>query len=153
MAFGYVVWGVTGSATTEDAVAGLRIALGGNITTLTAVFGFLAVATSYFAFALNLQSTFRYDYRLHKVPAWLLSVGIPIGIFYAGAQSFISIVSFSGAVFGGITAIIVALLYIAVTRRKLVKEKPLKLPLSLAYVSIVVLGLGALYEMWTVVVK
>lgn len=145
-AFGFVVWGITGPATTQDSVAGLRAALGRGITTLTSVFGFLAVTTSYFVSGTNLRSTFQYDYKLHKVPAWLLTVGVPVGIFFIGAKNFVSIISFSGAVFGGITAISVSLLYIAVTKKKLVKERPLGVPLWAAYVSIAILALGAAYE-------
>jgi amino acid permease len=144
--FGYVVWGVTGPATSEAVVIGLQARLGQGIASLTAAFGFLAVATSYFAFGLNLRSTFIYDYKLRHVPAWLLTVGVPIALFLIGTQSFTKIISFSGAVFGGITAVAVALLYVVVTKRKLVKEKPLGLPLWLAYLSIAILTVGAAYE-------
>jgi amino acid permease len=120
--------------------------VGDGIATLGAFFGFLAVATSFLATALNLQSTFLYDLKFRRVSAWLMTGGVPIAFFLVGTQDFISIVGFTGAVFGGVTAVMIALLYIAVTKKKLVTERPLGLPLWLAYVSIGVLSLGALYE-------
>lgn len=147
--FGLAVYGVTGQATTEDAVSGLQTVMGGWVSAFAAVFGFLAVATSYFVIGLNLRSTFEYDYKMHIVPAWLLAVGVPLGIVLLGAKDFITIVGFSGAVFGGVTAVIVALLYIAVTKKGLLKEKRLGVPIFWANVTIVVLSLGALYEMFS----
>lgn len=144
--FGFVVWGVSGTATTPDAVSGLAAVLGPRISALAAVFGFLAVATSFFATAINLQSTFQYDYKMPRFGAWLLTGGLPFVLLLAGIKDFVQIVSFSGAVFGGITAVLVALLYTAVKKRGLVKEKPLGAPLWLAYASIAVLSVGALYE-------
>ncbi|MEA3249871.1 MAG: aromatic amino acid transport family protein [Patescibacteria group bacterium] len=147
--FGLMVYGVTGEATTTDAVSGLKMVLGGGVSAFAAVFGFLAVATSYFVIGLNLRSTFEYDYKMHIVPAWLLAVGVPLAVVMLGAKNFITIVGFSGAVFGGITAVIVALLYIAVTKKGSLKEKKLGVPLLWANVTIVVLSLGALYEMFS----
>lgn len=144
--FGFVVWGVTGAATTQDAVSGLAAVLGPGISTLAVVFGFLAVATSFFATAINLQSTFEYDYKRSRFTAWVLTGAPPFLLLLAGTKDFVGIVSFSGAVFGGITAVLVALLYIAITKRGLVKEKPLGAPLWLAYVSIAILSVGAVYE-------
>ncbi len=148
-AFGYVVWGVTGGAITQDAVAGLRFFLGDQVATLAAAFGFLAVSTSFFATAINLQSTIQYDYNTKKFAAWVLTIGMPFGFFLSGAQNFISIIGFSGAVFGGITAVLVAVLYIEVTKKKLLKEHALGVPLSFAYLSILILSTGAVYEIWT----
>jgi len=144
--FGYIVWGVTGGGTTQDAVSGLAAVLGTRVTILAAVFGFLAVATSFFATAINLQSTFEYDYKLPHASAWFLTGAVPFVLLIAGIKDFVKIVSFSGAVFGGITAVLVAMLYIAIAKRRAVKVKPLGAPLWLAYVSIAILSVGAVYE-------
>lgn len=148
-AFGYVVWGVTGAGVTQDAVIGLRGVLGDRISVLAAAFGFLAVSTSFFATAINLQSTIQYDYKKSRFTAWLLTGGVPFVIFLWGAKNFVSIISFSGAVFGGVTAVLVAMLYIAVTKKKLLKGNALGVPLGFAYLSIAILSTGAAYEIWT----
>lgn len=145
-AFGFIVWGVTGPTTTDAAVEGLKASLGGSIAVIAAAFGFLAVATSFFASAINLQATFRYDYKLSRPVAWLLTGGVPFAVFLFGAKDFVHIISFTGAVFGGITAALVALLYVAVATKGEVKEKPLGLPVAWAYVCIALLSAGALIE-------
>jgi len=144
--FGLVVYGVTGLATTEDAVTGLQNALGGNIAQLAALLGFVAIMNCFLRIGVNMRHTLQYDFKLRRFTAWLMTVGIPIGVYLIGSRSFVSMISFSGAVFGGITAILVALLYISITKKKLMKEKPLGVPLSWAYVSIIILAGGALIE-------
>ncbi|HTK04513.1 MAG TPA: aromatic amino acid transport family protein [Candidatus Eisenbacteria bacterium] len=152
-AFGIIVWGVTGAATTNDAVTGLRVMLGPGIATIGAVFGTFSVSASFLAVATNLRSTFRYDYKFSKLTSWLLTLGPPFAVFLLGAKDFVGIIGFSGAVFGGITAALVALLYIAVTHREAVKERRLGAPIWLAYASIAVLSAGALYEAGTTAVS
>lgn len=144
--FGFLVWGITGQATTSAGVDGLKLLLGNGIATIAAVFGFFAVATSFFATAINLQGTFQYDYKLGKTSAWLLTGGVPFAVFLLGAKDFVSIVGFTGAVFGGITAALVALLYVAVTTKGLTKANPLGVPTWVAYVTIAFLSVGALIE-------
>lgn len=144
--FGFLVWGITGAATTPASVDGLKLVLGGGIATIAAVFGFLAVATSFFATAINLQGTFQYDYKLGKTASWLLTGGVPFAVFLMGAKDFVSIIGFTGAVFGGISAALVALLYVAVTRTRQVPMKPLGVPAWVAYVTIAFLSAGALVE-------
>lgn len=149
LVFGFVVLGVTGSATSEDSIMGLGLRLGSTFASLMAVFGFLAVATSYFSVGTNLRATFEYDYRLHRFSSWLLAVGVPLLVFLLSSQSFVRIISFSGAVFGGINAIIIALLFVAVSKKKLVTENPLRIPHWVAYVCIAVLASGAAAEIYT----
>ncbi len=150
-AFGFVIWGVTGPNTTQDGVVGLRLTLGNRILALTAVFGVLAVTTACLSVATNLKNTIRYDYKTSKFVAWLVTLGVPFGVFLSGAKNFVSVISFSGAVFGGITAVLVALLYVAVTKKKLVKENALGIPPAFAYLSVVVLVAGAGYKVVTTI--
>jgi hypothetical protein len=147
--FGFLVWAVTGVNTTQDAAGGLAAALGPGIVTLVATFGFLAVTTSFFATAINLQNTFEHDYKLKHGLAWFLTGSVPLAILVAGAKDFVPVVSFTGAVFGGITAFLVALLYVKIAKGGFVKEKKLGAPLWLAYASMAVLALGAAYETLT----
>ena len=146
LAFGLVVFGVTGAATTEDAVTGLKAVLGGNIATLAALLGFLAIVNCYLRVGVYLRHTFQYDFKLRRPFAWLLATAVPVGVFLLGTKSFVSMISFSGAVFGGVTAIMIVLLYLAVARKEKLDQPPLRVPRSLAYVAIVILGAGAVYE-------
>lgn len=149
---GFVVWGVTGQGTTEAAIVGLGAKLGSGIAILGAVCGFFAIATSYFATAMNLKETFLLDYHHEHFTAWSLAVGVPFTAFLLGAENFVSIISFSGAIFGGISAVIVALMYKVVTQRRLVKD-PLGVPVGWADLSIILLTAGALGEATSVLIK
>ena len=144
-AFGFIVYGLSGSSTMPDAVSGMKRVLGPGITVLASLFGFFAVATSFFATGEHLRGTLRHDYGLSKPVAWMLTAVVPVGIFLYGAKNFVNIISFSGAVFGGIQAIILAFLYVAVTKKKLVAN-PLRVPISVAYACVALLALGAGYE-------
>lgn len=144
--FGYLVWGVTGTATTQDDAGALRAALGPAIGVIIAVFGFLAVATSFFATAINLQNMFEHDYGTGHFRAWFLTGSVPLAALFLGAKDFVPVVSFTGAVFGGITAVLVARLYVAVAQGGSVKEKRLNAPLWLAYASMIILAVGAAYQ-------
>jgi len=144
-AFGFVVWGVSGEGTTSAAIVGLQNVMGGNIGLIGSICGFLAVVTAFFSVGTNLKNTFRFDYRLKNDFAWLLAVGVPFVILLLGMKDFVRIVSFTGAVFGGVTSIMVALLYIAVTKKHAVRgEKTLGVPVWTAMVSIFILLIGAL---------
>jgi amino acid permease len=152
-AFGFVVWGVTGAGTTTAAIVGLQKAIGPGVAVFGALLGFLAVITSFFSSAINLENTFRFDYGLKRAAAWLLTFGPPFALMLLGAKNFVNIVGFTGAVFSGTSAIMVALLYIAVTKHHEVHEKPLGIPIWTAYVSIAVLATGALLTVATTLEK
>jgi len=149
-ALGFVVWGVTGTNTTEAAVVGLGAQLGQGIAVLGAVCGFFAIATSFFATAMNLKETFILDYHHRHGFAWTLAALVPIAAFLLGVNRFVAVISFSGAVFGGTSAVLVALVYITIVKRRLVKDRPLGIPLHWAYASIVILTIGAVTEAATV---
>lgn len=137
-AFGFIVYGVTGAATTDDAVTGLQTVLGDGIAALTAMAGFLAIMNCFFNIGTNLRNTFAYDYRLGRVSSWLLAMAVPFILYLIGPSSFVSVISFSSAVFGGITAVMVAWLYLVI-RRQPIDERPLGVPRTLVYVEMVVL--------------
>jgi amino acid permease len=148
LAFGLIVWGVSGAAVTEDAVSGLQAVLGSKVALPAAVIGFLAVATSYFATAANIKDSFLYDFRYHLNTAWLLAVVPPIIVFLFGGRDFINLIGFSGAVFGGIMSVLVGLMYLSIRRRRLVKRHPLRVHPAITYVTMAVLGLGVLVELY-----
>ena len=143
MAFGFIVWGVSGNQLTKDAVTGLKSVLGSAIGIPAAIAGFLAVATSYFATAANIKDAFRYDFKLNRNIAWLLAVVPPIGIFFFGGRDFLSMIGLSGAVFGGVLAILVGMLYLKVRRERFVKRNPLGVHPAVTYVCMGILAIGA----------
>lgn len=142
-AFGYVVLGVTGAATTANAVDGLRNVLRNGIASVAAMFGFLAMATSFFPTGANIKETFVYDYGMPRFKAWALTIGVPLALFIFGATNFISVIGFAGAVVGGVTGIIIALMYVVITKKRLLQRKALGAPLWLAYAVVAIFCGGA----------
>lgn len=143
-AFGYVVLGVTGAATTADAVTGLKNVFSPAIGYFVAIFGFFAVATSFFPNGLNLRSTLRYDYGLSPRRSWLATVLVPTALFLFGAKNFIGIIGFAGTVFGSAMGVIAAFMYIAITKKGMMSRNALGVPVQVAYLTTGVLLVGAL---------
>ncbi|MFC1594879.1 aromatic amino acid transport family protein [Patescibacteria group bacterium] len=104
------VVGVSGSATTEDALSGLSSILGNSIVVLGALIGFFAVLTSYLALGLDLRGMFHYDYNFGKIRAWLLVISVPIMLFLFGIDNFIQTLGIVGTVGIGINGSIILLL-------------------------------------------
>lgn len=101
------VVGVTGSATTDDALTGLAAVLGGKIIVLGALIGFLAVFTSHIALGADMKNIFRFDYRVAHILSWAGTVFPPFFLFLLGLSQFLSIISFVGAVAFGVSGILI----------------------------------------------
>lgn len=104
--FAFAVVGVTGLSTSEEAVAGLKYALGGNIALWASMAGFLAVFTSYVALAANFQAMLRLDLGMPRRMAWLAASAAPIVLYAAGFQSFIAIIGAVGIFAFGVDGIL-----------------------------------------------
>ena len=110
--FAFVVIGISGASTTPEAVSGLAGALGSKIIIFGAIFGFLAIATSFLVLGLNLKEIFSLDYKLNKFLSWILACVLPFLIFLVGRPEFISVVAFTGAVLGGLEGILIILIWL-----------------------------------------
>jgi tyrosine-specific transport protein len=106
-----VVFGISGSATTEDAISGLSGFYRNEFIILGALVGFLAVFTSFLAYGTNLRKTFQYDYNFSKPVSLTLALLAPFLLLAAGTDSFIRVIGFAGAVMGGVDGILLILMY------------------------------------------
>lgn len=145
--FMILIVGVSGPGTSEESLSGLSGSLGAGIVTIGAIFGLLAIATSYLVLGSNLKHTFQYDWKIKGWLAGLLVVSVPALIFIFGLQKFIEVISFSGAVFGAIIFIFTLLVYLKAKRHG--DKQPgyvLNLPRVLVYGLIALFALGGIYE-------
>lgn len=141
------VVGVTGSQTSQDAISGLAPYLGKNIVLLGAIFGFLAVATSYLVIGASLKRIFWRDYRLNQTLAWFLVCFVPFLAYLAGINNFIVVISLVGAIAGGLEGLMIIL--ICRQAKKAGNRQPeYSLPLSsfLAGALILLFALGIIYQ-------
>jgi len=105
-----LVLGVTGEATTPDAVTGLGAMLGSTIALLGAVLGLIAVSTSFVSFGLDSKNTLSGDYGFSKNRAWTLVLLLPAMLFLFGARDFVSVISVLGTIAVGIDGILILML-------------------------------------------
>lgn len=139
---------LSGASTSPEALAGLAPVLGSTFVKYGAVMGFLAVITSFFTIGLNIQNSFRLDFGLSKLSSRVLTAAVPLALFFYGYKNFISILSFTGAVLGGLEG----LLLLAIWRRSRKKgdrnpEYSLNLGVSLRFVLAAVFVLGIIYQL------
>lgn len=145
--FTILVVGVSGEETSQEALQGLVGYLGSGIIRAGAVFGILALATSYLVLGLNLKHTFEYDWRLPGGVPGVLATFVPVLLFIAGFQQFIAVISISGAVFGAIIGVVILLIY--QKAKKAGDRTPgysLGIPKFIIYGLISLLTLGGVYE-------
>lgn len=151
--FGLLVVGVSGIATTDRAIDGLVPFLGSGVLKAGALFGFLGVATSFFSTGLYLRDVFRIDYHVHRSWAALCALGMPVVLYFLGAQQFITVISFSGAVFGAVDTTVIGLTYLTLRRqRKSFKELAYEVVVS-PWMTYVIIGIFVVGFALTLFVK
>lgn len=109
--FGLAVAGVSGKATTKEAIQGLIPFLGKNIALAGAVFGILACFTSFLVLGDNLKTVFSHDWKLPHLFSWGIVTLLPLLAYFGGLRDFISIISLVGAVMGGVSGVIIVLMH------------------------------------------
>lgn len=112
LVFVLAVVGISGSATSEDAISGLVPYFGPWIVQIGAIFGLLAVYTSFIVVGLSLKNIYRDDYHLSEGPAFFLICAIPLAAYLAGIKSFILVIGFVGAIMAGLDGILTIAIYL-----------------------------------------
>jgi tyrosine-specific transport protein len=146
--FTVTVVGVSGSATTPDALTGLGKSMDGLIP-LALVFGIICMLTSFFGVAEAVKEMLERDYKASKPVSFLAACVLPYLLFVFGFKDFISVISFVGAVSGGITAIMLIQIFLEMEKRQrnldLFNRKPGKV---LMYLLAGVFAFGIFYELY-----
>jgi len=109
--FTFVVVGVTGPLTTEDALTGYTPLLGPGMEAFGAFVGVLTIGSIFMMMGEQMKDTFIFDFSLSKRTAWVLTLLVPVVLFVVGVRDFISVISFTGSVFVALLACIVLLIY------------------------------------------
>ena len=123
--------------------------------------------TSFIALAVDMKSMFRYDYKIHRFPAWLLAVIPPVILYLIlylkNVDGLVSILAIIGSVGMGILGIFVVLM-----RRKIVKilkvgdrddlvseidSREIKIRKKLEIIILVGIVSAVLYDVWNIVSK
>lgn len=145
LVFTVAVFGVTGPATTEDALTGFVAATGSWLTVVAAAFGLIAVFTSFITQGTNLVETLALDARLTRSAALLVTLGGPLALYLIGIQSFILVINLTGALVLGIEGTLVLVMAEALWTRRHRQAQPRWSSVVLAWL----LMAGVLIELWT----
>lgn len=147
--FIFLVTGITGSATSKEAIIGLKNFLGDGIVSLGLFFGVLTTFTSFISLGLTLKKVLWYDLKIPSNIAWLIVCFGPLALYLAGLKDFIKIIGFVGGVMLGIEGIIIILIYLkAKMKGELQPTWQIFLPKLLIYPLCIFLILGIIYEVF-----
>jgi len=144
-----LVLGVSGSAVSEDAISGLKNVLGGSVVFVGALFGVFTVATSYITFGLYLKDMFVYDLGINKILAFLFILLAPIALVFLHSDSFIVVLGFLGAIFGGLESIFLIRTYKKARQKgDRMPEYSYNIPAPLLNLLVAVFVLGIFYTLF-----
>lgn len=126
--FTITILGISGSQTTPDALTGAGLILENGVIFFALIFGILSMITSFFGVAESIRETLWWDYKFNKNFAWALAVFIPYILYILGLKNLINVISFAGAIAGGLNAIMLILVFKKLEKGKnklvLFKYKP-----------------------------
>jgi len=147
LAFAWIVVGVSGAKTSEEAIKGLIPFLGPEVILIGSVFGILAIFTSFIVMGLNLKQVYQLDWRLKKNLSFLLACVVPLVLFLAGLKNFILIIGFLGAVAGGLDSILTILIFLRAKKEGDRRpEFSIKWGRLWASLAILLFSLGIIYQ-------
>lgn len=145
--FAFVVFGISGSDTSEEAIIGLENFLGQRIIILGAILGILTIATSFFSLGLVLKHIYKTDYKMNNWFSWMLACIAPLIIFILGIRSFISVIELVGTITGGLQGILILMMFKRAKKKSDVKPVyVLRLPNFVIYILYFIFGGGIIYQ-------
>ena len=148
--FGFTVLGISGDATSPDAIGGLVDNLGGTIVLLGSLFGVLAVGTSYIMLGTALLEIFHLDYGFGRKLSWLLVILPPFSLFLGGLRNFIDVISLAGAVGIGIEAFVLVFIFMkAKSHGDRIPEYSMSIPAWALYLLALIFASGIGYTFFT----
>lgn len=109
--FVFMVVGVSGTNTSEDALSGLIPFIGRDITVLGALFGLIAIAASFLVLGNYLKNSLRLDLKTSVPFAIAAATLFPLLLFLLGFREFISVIGIVGIVVGVIEGIVIIFLF------------------------------------------
>ncbi|MBU1110258.1 hypothetical protein KKB83_01425 [Patescibacteria group bacterium] len=147
--FTLTVVGICGKTTSPDAIPGLIQFLPTGIIKIGALLGVLAMFSSFLILGYVLKEMFYRDFRMSSLLSWGLSFAPPLVLFLLGARDFVKILGITGGIMGGLTGILIILIYLK-ARKVGEKEPPFALNLSLPLLVLMCLVFagGIVYEIF-----
>ena len=149
--FAFSVVGVTGQATTDGAIEGLKSVLGYNVFLLGIIFGILAMATSFITVALALKEVYMFDFRMSKLNSSTIACFVPfviamIIIFSPIQNAFFKVIDIAGTFGGSLMAIFLCFIYLKARKQRGRKPEYRIKVKFMVYVIMALFVAGLLYK-------
>ena len=116
--FAFAIVGISGAATSQDAITGLAPFMNGGILILGSVIGFLAIITSYLPLGESFAALLRLDFKLSKRLAWFAAATIPFILYLFGVHDFIRVMGAVGIFAVGVDIWLMVAMYHVIERRR-----------------------------------
>jgi amino acid permease len=107
-AFGVSAW-LASSGMLGRQIADVIALLPPALAFIVPVFGFLAVATSYFTTSYDLDAMFRVDFQFAPWLARIVTLGVPFALLFLTTRDFLSVIGLVGSVFSAAVAVVCVL--------------------------------------------
>ena len=121
----------------EDAVTGLVSYVPQLFLAIIGLFGLFSLWSSYTIIAREIKGIFELDFNLPHSIALISVIFLPLVLYFAGFQDFLSLVSVAGGIFLALESILVILMWRSMARRRI----------SLLFATIVLIFIGGIvYE-------
>jgi len=147
--FTLVIVGISGSNTTPDALVGVKNIMNDGVIFLSLIFGVLTMITSFLLVAESIRETLWWDFKVNKHLSWALAVFVPYILYVIGVKNLTNVISFAGAIAGGLCGIVLILVFKKLKKQKnklvLFKYKPGNF---IIYFLIGLFICGAIYEIY-----
>lgn len=142
------VVGVTGQDTSSEAIQGLARVLESQTIVFGAIFGWLAVATSFLVMGISLKKVFWYDYRINKHLSWAMVCSVPLVAYLLHLRDFVGIIGFLGSTLISLEGIILIIIYQKAKKNgRRQPEYSLKIPFLFNYALILLFALTIIYQL------
>jgi amino acid permease len=147
--FAFAIVGLSGEATSPEALAGLYGLVGAPIILLGSILGVLTITTSYVMMGTAVWETFHVDYKVRTPVAWALALGPPMLLFASGLRNFIDVIGLIGAVAIGVQTVLLLAAYLrARAHPARTPELTIRIPRIVVWLLMALLGFGAVHELF-----
>lgn len=137
--FPVIIVGISGDATSEDAISGLEPILGITTTKVVAAVALVAITTACISLSRVARDLYEADFKLSKSLSWFLAIYPPLLIFLLGKVSFVRILEISGGITVGLAGVLIGAMYLKLSRAN---NKRL-----FVWLVMIVFSFGVLYEL------
>lgn len=146
-----IVVGISGDATSPDAISGLSLPLGSGIVFIGSLLGLMTSSTIFLNVGTALKESFQEDFHFRHHWAWLLTILPPYMLYLSGIRNFIDIIGLVGGLAISIEMIILIFVYASARKHgDRMPEYSIRLPMPVLYLMMLIFAAGAVY---TVIVK